>query len=200
MLSRGQLEGDMDTYFARYFRIKPVKALCPKVISWMKPPRGSVKMNTDASVVNGLAKGGGVIRDFEGKMLGAFYKEFGEYEVVHAEGLALLTGLQWCVGTGLSDILVEVDSLALVRLVTSQSVGKWPLCSVLSQIRLLLCKVKGTITHIYREANAVADNLAALSLESPYVTFQSHQQLPSRARSLINLDAIGYPYIRNFNV
>ncbi|XP_071906033.1 uncharacterized protein [Coffea arabica] len=199
MLSRGQLEGDMDTYFARYFRIKPVKALCPKVISWMKPPRGSVKMNTDASVVNGLAKGGGVIRDFERKMLGAFYKEFGDCEVVQAEGLAVLAGLQWCVGAGLSDILVEVDSLALARLVTGHSVGKWPLCCVLSQIRLLLCKVKGTITHIYREANAVADSLAALSLGSSHVSFQSYHMLPSRTRSLINLDANGYPYIRNFN-
>ncbi|XP_027156871.1 uncharacterized protein LOC113758040 [Coffea eugenioides] len=191
MLNRFQLEGDTDTYFAPYFRIKPGKSLRPKAISWMKPPRGSIKLNTDASVTNGLAKGGGVIRDFEGKMLGAFYKEFGECEVVHAEGLALLTGLQWCVETGLSGILVEVDSLALARLVTSQSVGKWPLCSVLSQIRLLLGKVNGAISHIYREANAVADSLAALSLESSWVTFQSHQQLPSRARSLIHLDAIG---------
>ncbi|XP_027120510.1 uncharacterized protein [Coffea arabica] len=199
MLNRFQLEGDTDTYFARYFRIKPGKSLRPKAISWMKPPRGSIKLNTDASVTNGLAKGGGVIRDFEGKMLGAFYKEFGECEVVHAEGLALLTGLQWCVETGLSGILVEVDSLALARLVTSQSVGKWPLCSVLSQIRLLLGKVNGAISHIYHEANAVADSLAALSLESSWVTFQSHQQLPSRARSLIHLDAIGYPYIRNVN-
>ncbi|XP_071933097.1 uncharacterized protein [Coffea arabica] len=200
MLNRVQLEGDMDTYFARYFRIKPAKSFCLKAISWMKPPRGSFKLNTDASVINGLAKGGGVIRDSEGKMLGAFYKEFGEYEVVYAEGLALFTGLQWCMGIGLSDILVEVDSLVLVRLVQSQSVGKWPLCSVLGQIRLLLGKVKGSITHIHREANAVADSLAALSRESPYVTFQSCQQLPSRVRSLINLDAIGYPYIRRFTV
>ncbi|XP_027155903.1 uncharacterized protein LOC113756420, partial [Coffea eugenioides] len=197
MLKRSQLEGDTDTYFARYFQLKPHKSFCPQAISWRKPPRGAVKLNTDASVSNGLAKGGGVVRDFEGKMFGAFYKEFGECEVVHAEGLALLTGLQWCVGTGLSDILVEVDSLVLARLVTSQSIGKWPLCSILSQIRLLLGKVQGTITHIYREANAVADSLTALSLESPFVTFQSHHLLPSRARSLINLDAMGYPYIRN---
>ncbi|XP_071928162.1 uncharacterized protein [Coffea arabica] len=133
-------------------------------------------------------------------MIGAFYKEFGEYEVVYAEGLALCSGLQWCMGAGLSDILVEVDSLVLVRLVQNRSVGKWPLCSVLSQLRLLLGKVKGSITHIHREANAVADSLAALSREGPYVTFQSVQQLPSRVRSLINLDAIGFPYIRRFPV
>ncbi|XP_071920617.1 uncharacterized protein [Coffea arabica] len=94
MLKRSQLEGDTDTYFARYFQLKPHKSFCPQAISWRKPPRGAVKLNTNASVSNGLAKGGGVVRDFEGKMLGAFYKEFGECEVVHAEGLALLTGLQ----------------------------------------------------------------------------------------------------------
>ncbi|XP_071905711.1 uncharacterized protein [Coffea arabica] len=191
MLNKVQLEGDMNTYFARFFLVKPAKSFCLKAISWMKPPRGSFKLNTDASVINGLAKGGGVVRDSEGKMIGAFYKEIGEYEVVYAEGLALCSGLQWCMGAGLSGILVEVDSLVLVRLVQNRSVGKWPLCSVLSQIRLLLGKVKGSITHIHREANAVADSLAALSRESPYVTFQSVQQLPSRVRSLINLDAIG---------
>ncbi|XP_027124270.2 uncharacterized protein [Coffea arabica] len=200
MLNKVQLEGDMDTYFARFFRVKPAKSFCLKAISWMKPPRGTYKLNTDASVINGLAKGGGVVRDFEGKMIGAFYKEFGEYEVVYAEGLALCSGLQWCMEAGLSDILVEVDSLVLVRLVQNRSVGKWPLCSVLSQLRLLLGKVKGSITHIHREANAVADSLAALSREGPYVTFQSVQQLPSRVRSLINLDAIGFPYIRRFPV
>nr|XP_027090418.1 uncharacterized protein LOC113711451 [Coffea arabica] len=167
MLKRSQLEGDTDTYFARYFQLKPHKSFFPQAISWRKPPRGAVKLNTDASVSNGLAKGGGVVRDFEGKMLGAFYKEFGN--------------VRWYMRKGLSDILVEVDSLVLARLVTSQSIGK----------------VQGTITHIYREANAVADSLAALSLESPFVTFQSHHLLPSRARSLINLDAMGYPYIRN---
>ncbi|XP_027171611.1 uncharacterized protein LOC113771199 [Coffea eugenioides] len=200
MLNKVQLEGDMDTYFARFFRVKPAKSFCLKAISWMKPPRGSFKLNTDASVINGLAKGGGVVRDSEGKMIGAFYEKFGEYEVVYAEGLALCSGLQWCMGAGLSGILVEVDSLVLVRLVQNRSVGKWPLCSVLSQLRLLLGKVKGSITHIHREANAVADSLAALSRESPYVTFQFVQQLPSRVRSLINLDAIGFPYIRRFPV
>ena len=49
-------------------------------VSWKRPPFQYVKLNTDVSVVHGRGAGGGLLRDHEGKVIFAFYKEFGETE------------------------------------------------------------------------------------------------------------------------
>ncbi|CDP18963.1 unnamed protein product [Coffea canephora] len=69
----------------------------PRLVVWAKPPSQCLKLNTDASVTAVGAFGGGVVRSSAGKVIFAFYKEFGEvHSVVHAEALALLTGLLHC--------------------------------------------------------------------------------------------------------
>lgn len=49
-------------------------------------PTQRFKLNIDASVVCGLATGGGVLRDHEGKMIFAFYQEFGERQNFNSGG------------------------------------------------------------------------------------------------------------------
>ena len=67
---------------------------------------GFYKWNTDASVREQVASGGGVLRDSTGKVIFAFYKEFGEIEVLSAEASALLFGLQLCVDGGFRQVQV----------------------------------------------------------------------------------------------
>ena len=63
------------------------------MVIWTKPPVSRYKLNTDASVANRRASGGGVLRDSNGSLVFAFYKEFGEKGVLQAEALAVLEGL-----------------------------------------------------------------------------------------------------------
>ena len=51
----------------------------------MKPPLGQLKLNSDASIFKGLAFGGSLVRNDEGKFVFAYYKEFGECDVLLAE-------------------------------------------------------------------------------------------------------------------
>ena len=66
---------------------------------------------------NGKAFEGGILRSHEGTLITAFYKEFGEFDVLEADGLSLLYGLQLCAQREVGNLLVEVDSKTLVTVV-----------------------------------------------------------------------------------
>nr|XP_027090349.1 uncharacterized protein LOC113711381 [Coffea arabica] len=193
-LRKAQFYGDMEDNWAR-LASPVIRHRRPIVVSWHRPPAHRSKLNTDASVINGRATGGGVLRDSEGRLIFAFYKEFGEKGVLGAEALALQEGLRECVTRGVQGVLVEVDSAALVSLVNSSALGGWVHCNLLRRIRRLLRQVVGTVTHIYREANMVADRLAALQ-GGPSSVFESVQQLPRDVRGCLAMDAREFPSIR----
>nr|XP_027088615.1 uncharacterized protein LOC113709967 [Coffea arabica] len=193
-LMKEQFYGDLDDPWARLAR-PANRQRRPIVVSWSRPPPRQSKLNTDASVVNGRAAGGGVLRDSDGRLIFAFYKEFGEKGVLEAEAMALQEGLRECVTRGAQGVLVEVDSAVLVSLVNSSVLGGWAHCNLLRRVRPLLGQVAGTVIHIFREANMVADRLAAMQ-GCPDMIFESVRQLPREVRGCLALDAREFPSIR----
>nr|XP_027103123.1 uncharacterized protein LOC113724413 [Coffea arabica] len=147
------------------------------------------------SAWEGRASGGGLLRDSQGRLIFAFYKEFGEQDVLEAESLALLFGLQVCAQRGICPSLIEVDSKTLVQLLASGVIAKWPLCNVLRKIRDILDGFSASISHVFREANSSADRLAAVGAGGTWVYDQAHQ-LPPLVRASINLDSRGVPGLR----
>ncbi|XP_071906020.1 uncharacterized protein [Coffea arabica] len=111
-LSRSQFRGDADCEWLRLVRGHP-RRRSPCAIAWTKPPCGKLKLNSDASVIQGKATGGGLLRDYQGKLIFAFYKEFGDQGVLEAECMALLVGLQLCHQRGVVPSLVEGFSAAI---------------------------------------------------------------------------------------
>ena len=160
-LRRSHFVGDVDCELVQWIK-SPSRRRAPCAIAWVRPPLGVLKFNSDASVVQGRATGGGLLRDGQGKLIFAFYKEFGEQDVLGAECMALLFGLQLCLQKGLRPSLVEVDSKALVQLVVSGAIAKWPLCNSLRKVRGLLEDFSASISHIFREANVPANRLATV--------------------------------------
>nr|XP_027075960.1 uncharacterized protein LOC113699812 [Coffea arabica] len=193
-LCRSQFSGDADCELLRWVRGSP-RRRSPCAIAWERPRFGEFKFNSDASVLQGRATGGGLLRDYQGKLIFAFYKEFGDQGVLEAECMALLFGLQLCLQRGVYPSLVEVDSKALVQLVVSGAIAKWPLCNSLRKVRGLLEVFSAAISHVYREANVPADRLAAVGVIGSQVYEQGHQ-LPAVVRSAILLDSRGVPGVR----
>ncbi|XP_042969044.1 uncharacterized protein LOC122301721 [Carya illinoinensis] len=115
-----------------------------KAIAWIKPNRDQYKLNVDGSWLRnlGLACGGGVIRDHDGRVLAGFAIHYGQVSNNVAEGRALLDGLKLAQQLGIRDILVESDS------------------EVIDDIQRLFVDLQCSIHHIFREANMVADYLA----------------------------------------
>lgn len=77
---------------------------------------GYYKLNTNVLVSTSKFTGRGILWDIFGKVIFAFHKEFGDKDVLVAKTKALLTGLQFIADQGLKNIVVEVDSQALVML------------------------------------------------------------------------------------
>ncbi|XP_027150340.1 uncharacterized protein LOC113750578 [Coffea eugenioides] len=193
-LQRSHFTGDGDCELLQ--RIKsPPRRRVPCAVAWDKPPFGVLKLNSDASVIHGQAKGGGLLRDCHGKLVFAYYKELGEQDVLGAECMALLCGLQLCLQRGLWPSLVEVDSKALVQLVGSGASARWPLCNDLRKVRGLLEGFSASISHVFREANLPADRLAVGGPTSGQV-YEQEIQLPAMVRAAMALDSRGVPGLR----
>ena len=80
------------------------------MVVWNKPSHNFLKLNTNASVVSIWAYEGGLLQTHEEKLVFAFYKEFGEVDLLTVEALSLVWGLQFCQEKGVEDFEVEVDS------------------------------------------------------------------------------------------
>ncbi|XP_071906058.1 uncharacterized protein [Coffea arabica] len=117
-LEKVQFYGDIESDWARLAPSVGRKRRAV-VVAWTKPQAQRYKLNIDASVVNGRASGEGVLRDSDGRLILAFYKEFGEKGVLEAEALAVLEGLRVCAAKGVQEVMVEVDFAVLVSLVKS---------------------------------------------------------------------------------
>ncbi|XP_027178018.1 uncharacterized protein LOC113777177 [Coffea eugenioides] len=191
--------GNTDCKWFRYV-VAPLKVSKRSIsVSWLKPPLGTLKLNSDASMVEGVASGGGLIRNHEGNLIFTFYKEFGVADVLLAEGLALLHGLQLYKEKGYSSFHTEVDSESLASLVKEGTLTKWLFCNVLLEIRSLLVLMNSGIRHIFREANLATDRMTALRVgQVSFISSTSH--LPVFLRSVLALDSRSFPYVRSQRV
>nr|XP_027127723.1 uncharacterized protein LOC113743824 [Coffea arabica] len=192
--SSAPFSGDRDCPWAAFGNSygRP-KAMVP--VSWEKPLPGHLKLNTDASVLTGKAAGGWVLRDHDGKVISTYYKELGDLGVLEVEAQALLEGLKMCAEQETGALTVESDSKVLVQLVNSEAVSKWPVCTVLWEIRHLLHQMRAPLQHVFREANLVADALASLQVGG-HCCYSFIESLPRRARGEARLDRLGVPRLR----
>ena len=128
-----------------------------------------------------------MLQDHESKLIFAFYKEFGEVDVLTAESLALLHGLLFCNSGRVQRLLVEMDLAGLVQY--------WLLCNSLRQIRGLLRSFNAIAKHIFREANTTADKLATMGPQDDFFSM-SLQHLLREVRATLLLDSMAVPVVR----
>lgn len=104
---------------------------------------------------------------------------FGQGTSYRAVLMALLKGLEIFQELSLRRILVEMDSLSVVTAISQGEGWPWKYHYQFHKVLQLLPQLQASISHVYRERNAVADSLARLST----TTFQSRtyhmQELPS---------------------
>ncbi|XP_021714671.1 uncharacterized protein LOC110682644 [Chenopodium quinoa] len=103
--------------------------------SWVFPPDGSVKVNTDAHVVDGVLVGlGVVIRDSEGCLLVCATRRCPATTPEVAEAMAVRYGLQVARRLGYSKVVVECDAISVVQSVRRRISGYSPLFLVYDDI------------------------------------------------------------------
>ncbi|CAL1413281.1 unnamed protein product [Linum trigynum] len=136
--------------------------------SWIPPPRGAFKLNTDAGVFPQGGVGlGCVIRNEEGAFVGAsLKKERGTCRVIEAEAKAIFMGLVEANRRAISPLVVESDCQALIsklqrRDADASELGVW--CEKIWNLAKVNESFSGQqVTWVYvgRKANTVAHWLA----------------------------------------
>ncbi|KAL2497408.1 Uncharacterized protein Adt_22958 [Abeliophyllum distichum] len=183
-------------HFADIFHItlRPLEGFQYRFQTW-RFSVGSYKINTDGCVKDGVASGGGIIRDSSGQCIRAFFSFYGDCTILEAELRAILDGIILAQRLGLSVLWVESDSTLAIHCIIKGG-GPWHIQATLRHIRHLLALDRNTITHIFREGNQVADLLASEGWDRRYYYEYSSQDLPRRHRSLVQIDRFGLPTVR----
>ncbi|XP_027072036.2 uncharacterized protein [Coffea arabica] len=166
------------------------RPLSSTLVSWEFPQNGFVKLNTDGSSSStaGASGIGGILRRSDGSFLGAFAAKLPLVDSLQAEAYAMLHGLQLCQQMGFSMVQVESDSQVLVRVVAGSFSIPWAVRPLIRAIRAIL-PLGVRLSHCFREANTVADSLAAVGVAcSGHLDYPTLSSLPRLSRSFFVLD------------
>ncbi|XP_027150495.1 uncharacterized protein LOC113750754 [Coffea eugenioides] len=169
------------------------KSVLPRWVAWSRPSAGYVKLNIDGSSLEnpGHSGAGRVFRDSSGNILCGFSLFLGSRTNMEAEAMALLEGL--LLSENFLSLNVEMDSQVLLNMVNGDGGVPWKLWL---SIKSLVLGRQITFTHVYREANAVADALARLASTTHVCQSFPPSPLPAHIRGLARLDRIQMPYVR----
>ncbi|KAH9750075.1 reverse transcriptase domain-containing protein [Citrus sinensis] len=194
-----QLRGALDSRFLEGLRVlvPPVRPV--RVVAWMRPPPGVVKLTVDGCSRGnpGMAASGGILRDYRGVALAAFGSFLGHQPILYAELMAVCEGLELAARLGHSVLEVESDSATVVSWVHSQGPVRWDYSYLLRRACRLISSASIQVRHVLREATSAADFLAnwACSHRSSR-HFSSPQELPRGLLGILHTDAQSIPYVR----
>ncbi|CAA7027590.1 unnamed protein product [Microthlaspi erraticum] len=141
-----------------------------RLISWTPPMLGWIKLNSDgASRGNpGLATAGGVLRDGDGKWCGGFALNIGRCTAPLAELWGVYYGLCIAWDKQITRLEVEVDSSVVAGFLRQGIPDTHPLSFLVRLCHGFLSKDwEVRVTHVYREANHLADGLANYAFTLP---------------------------------
>ena len=167
-----------------------IGARMERQITWTRPMSGWCKLNTDgASKGNpGLAAAGGVIRDENGRWKGGFAINIGICSAPLAELWGVYYGLCIAWDNGIRRLEVEVDSESVVGFLKTGIHDTHPLSFLVRLCYGFISRdwiVK--ISHVYREANRLADGLANYAFSLPY-GLHFFELVPEHVTSMLSED------------
>ncbi|KAF5188151.1 Ribonuclease h domain [Thalictrum thalictroides] len=172
----------------------PIQA--PKIIYWHSPPGNFAALNVDGACQNGMAAGGGVIRNAYGLHIANFFSFYEEGTNNLAETRALLDGLAMCEELGIELVQVQTDSMLVVKWFLNLIEIPWHLRLWWRKIKTLTRCLSIQIIHIYREGNYAADYLSKKG-----ITIASNgavnYNMDIKFKQLMVADEHKIPYIRH---
>ncbi|KAJ1377718.1 Ribonuclease H domain [Sesbania bispinosa] len=137
---------------------------CRDKLWWTAPHVGFTKLNVDGSFnpLTGMMRFGGAMRDSEGAWLWGFSAAGGMGSVIEAEIWALITDLQIAWDKEYMKVQCETDSLEVIYMLNCDPSSLFGQTKrLLEQLKALLSRPwEISVSHVFREANMIADYLA----------------------------------------
>lgn len=167
-------------------------------VRWTPPAGGWYKLNTDGSV-KGPHKNtgaGGVIRDSDGNWVIGFAKNLGLMTIFQAELWALYQGLELAIELNITDLEIDIDAKSVVEAVLNNDFQGGLNLNLISKCRLLIGRFRHVkLSHIYREANSVADHLAKYGADCCN-NFARFDRPPDFVSTSVIKDVAGFVHFR----
>jgi ribonuclease HI len=161
-------------------------------ISWSPPPKGWIKVNTDASFIGENHPGGtgAVVRDSDGKVLLAACSPVpGCRDAEDAESKGAWLGLKLLDGLGHDKVILELDCANAVKALSSREPDRSILWHTYDQTKELLKGFSSyRVIHVRRESNRVADKLAMIARSAGSCIWSD--KLPDVIQDYVNQDTI----------
>jgi ribonuclease HI/exonuclease III len=131
---------------------------------WSNPPNGIFKVNWDAALLkdhSGIGIGA-IIRDEFGSVIAALSRTVNaRMDPVTAEATAALHAVELCRDVGVQDLILEGDSLTVVKAIASRGQINHYFGQIIEDIRMVLRSRRSwSVRHAKREANEAAHGLA----------------------------------------
>ena len=120
----------------------------------------------------GPAAIGATIKDEQGRLVTTISQGIGRTTNNQAEYRAVIAALEKAIELGAKQVDISLDSQLVVRQINRRyRVKNAALKPLYQQVKQLLSLLEGfTITHIPRQQNTEADNLASIALKRPHTT------------------------------
>jgi len=190
---------------AAYLKVNAGRNLGERVerqIVWKKPSERWATVNTDgASHGNpGFATARGVVRDGEGSWLGGFALNIGVCSAPLAELWGVYYGLVTAWERGVRRVVLEVEVKLVVGFLQSGIRDTHPLAFLVRLCQGFIARdwlVR--VTHVYREANRLADGLANYAFTLP-IGLQLLDDCPASVNSIMVEDSVGTSFPRNIRL
>ncbi|KAF5475310.1 hypothetical protein F2P56_007124 [Juglans regia] len=173
----------------------------PLLVRWIAPLFGKAKLNVDGASKGNPPRvaGCGWVLRCHCAFIFAFSRCLDSgTSSVNAELLALKHGLMLCKDMNIHKVVVETDSLLVVNWLNNETQPPLQYRELLEGILklrndMMFCKV----SHVYREANSLADGLANYGARGNNASFSCPSQLPKHLLAIYALDSAGVPTFRS---
>ncbi|KAL3534376.1 hypothetical protein ACH5RR_002837 [Cinchona calisaya] len=107
-------------------------AAFPILLKWSPLPHPVHKLNTDGAFreAQGLASGGGALRNHQGKILVGFSHTYSYNSSLEVEARAMLDGVKLALEHSVVQVQIEADSAILFAALMSQSKLPWKIAQI----------------------------------------------------------------------
>lgn len=165
------------------------------LVCWRKPEKGFIALNADGASQNGIAAGGGILRDHTGKHIFNFYNNYGTGSVFIAESKAILDGLSICKELGYNKIQLQTDSRQATLCFGRRSKSSLSEQSIWDEIYKFQDELSIEILHVCREGNKMADYLSKKGILAKEMG-TIDVSLDERAKELLAGEKLGISYLK----
>ena len=142
------------------------------------------------------AAAGGIFRNSDSLCVGCFTQYLGEQNALYAELVAAMTAIEIAHINGFSNFLLETDSQLVILAFKSLSVVPWVLRNRWLNCLVRIREMSFLVSHVYREGNACADNLANVGLALNSANLFWSDDLRDSIREEYNRNRLGTPNFR----